>query len=178
MSDAEFSHPRLRSRRRPTIADVARAANVSSMTVSNVVNGRFASMTADTRAAVEKAIAQIGYRPHASGRSLKLARRFATEAASSAGEDPFYWYFSAALAVRENDLATAKGAIGKALTLAPTTAEILFEAGFIANENGESAAARDYWNRAVAADGGGKVGLAAKRALDALGAEPSGTAAR
>jgi len=109
---------------------------------------------------------------------LKLARRFATEAASSAGEDPFYWYFSAALAVRENDLATAKGAIGKALTLAPTTAEILFEAGFIANENGESAAARDYWNRAVAADGGGKVGLAAKRALDALGAEPSGTAAR
>ena len=46
------------------------------MTVSNVVNGRFGSMTADTRAAVEKAIAQIGYRPHASGRSLKLARRF------------------------------------------------------------------------------------------------------
>jgi LacI family transcriptional regulator len=61
---------------RPTIADVARAANVSTMTVSNVVNARFGSMGSETRAAVERAITKLGYRPHASGRSLKLARRF------------------------------------------------------------------------------------------------------
>jgi LacI family transcriptional regulator len=102
VSDAEFSHPRLRSRRRPTIADVARAANVSSMTVSNVVNGRFASMTADTRAAVEKAIAQIGYRPHASGRSLKLARRFSigmvvVDESPTFLADPFITHFVAGL---------------------------------------------------------------------------------
>lgn len=62
--------------KRPTIADVAVLANVSKMTVSNVVNRRFGSMGLQTRAAVEKAIAELGYRPHASGRSLKLARRF------------------------------------------------------------------------------------------------------
>lgn len=62
--------------RRPTIADVAMLANVSKMTVSNVVNRRFGSMGPQTRVAVEKAIAELGYRPHASGRSLKLARRF------------------------------------------------------------------------------------------------------
>ena len=100
---------------------------------------------------------------------LKAARRFAAEAGQTIGEDPFYWYFSAALAVRENDLPGASAAIGKALTLAPTTAEILFEAGYIANERGDAAAARDYWARAVTADGGGKVGAAAKRALDAMG---------
>jgi LacI family transcriptional regulator len=47
------------------------------MTVSNVVNGRFASMTKETRAAVELVIRELGYRPHASGRSLKLSTRFA-----------------------------------------------------------------------------------------------------
>lgn len=62
--------------RRPTIADVATLANVSKMTVSNVINRRFGSMGQQTRATVEQAIAELGYRPHASGRSLKLAKRF------------------------------------------------------------------------------------------------------
>jgi tetratricopeptide (TPR) repeat protein len=101
---------------------------------------------------------------------LKAARRFFTEAAPTVDRDPFAWYFSAALAVREADLPGAKMAIGRALSLAPTMPEALFEAGYIANEEGDTAKARDYWNRAMNADPGGKIGASAKAALGALGA--------
>ena len=47
---------------------------------------------------------------------LKTARSKVTEAARTVSDDPFLWYFSAALAIRENDAVTAKAAIGKALT--------------------------------------------------------------
>ncbi|WP_454819217.1 LacI family DNA-binding transcriptional regulator [Labrys neptuniae] len=88
--------------RRPTVADVARAANVSSMTVSNVVNERFGSMTKETRATVERAIREIGYRPHASGRSLKLAKRFSIgvvviDESPTFLADPFITYLIAGL---------------------------------------------------------------------------------
>jgi LacI family transcriptional regulator len=62
--------------KRTTAADVARAANVSLMTVSNVVNGRFEAMTDETRAAVEHQIKVLDYRPNASGRNLRLRQRF------------------------------------------------------------------------------------------------------
>ena len=100
---------------------------------------------------------------------LKAARRFVTAAGNSVSDDPFTWYFSAALAVREGDLALAKSSIGRALSLAPTMPEALFEAGHIANESGDSAAARDYWTRAIAADPAGKIAASAKQALAALG---------
>ena len=51
---------------------------------------------------------------------LKTARTKLTEAAPSISDDPFYWYFSAALAIREKDGTGAQTAIGKALTLAPS----------------------------------------------------------
>ena len=50
-----------------------------------------------------------------------------------------YWYFSAALAIRELDKATAQAAIGKALSLAPTDPTILFEAGHVAHFVGDTA---------------------------------------
>ena len=50
---------------------------------------------------------------------LKTARSRVNEAARTIFEDPFLWYFSAALAIREGDAMTAKTAIGKALTLEP-----------------------------------------------------------
>jgi len=59
-----------------TLRDVARAAGVSPMTVSNVVRGQFRSMSKDTRAKVKNAISALGYRPHRGARSLKLAHRF------------------------------------------------------------------------------------------------------
>jgi len=99
---------------------------------------------------------------------LKMARSKVTEAARTVSEDPFLWYFSAALAIRENDAVTAKEAIGKALTLEPNNPTILFEAGHVYHFAGELAAARDYWSRASAADPNGKSGQAAREALAML----------
>ena len=54
----------------PTIEDVARAANVSRQTVSNVLNSP-EIVKPDTRTRVEDAIATLGYRVHASARRLR-----------------------------------------------------------------------------------------------------------
>jgi tetratricopeptide (TPR) repeat protein len=96
---------------------------------------------------------------------LKTARAKANEAAATISDDPFYWYFSAALAIRELDKATAQLAIGKALSLAPTDPVILFEAGHVAHFAGDDAKARDYWARAAAADSAGPIGKASREAL-------------
>ncbi|RVC75157.1 LacI family DNA-binding transcriptional regulator, partial [Mesorhizobium sp. M2A.F.Ca.ET.046.02.1.1] len=56
-------------RKRPTIADVARAAGVSIGTVSNFINGT-AGLKEGTRERIEKAIAALMYRPSSFARSL------------------------------------------------------------------------------------------------------------
>ena len=61
--------------KRTTASDVAAAARVSKMTVSNVLNGRFEMMSVQTRRRVEDAIAALHYRPHAAGRSLRMNER-------------------------------------------------------------------------------------------------------
>ena len=99
---------------------------------------------------------------------LKTARSKVNEAARTISEDPFLWYFSAALAIREGDAVTAKNAIGKALTLEPNNPTILFEAGHVHHFAGDEAAARNYWSRAAAADPNGKSGQAAREALALL----------
>ena len=104
---------------------------------------------------------------------LKTARAKVNEAAQTISEDPFLWYFSAALAIREGDGATAKTAIGKALTLAPTDPTILFEAGHVADFNGDQAQARSYWNRAASSDPNGPAGKAAAKAIEMLGVTPA-----
>ena len=104
---------------------------------------------------------------------LKTARAKVNEAAVTISEDPFLWYFSAALAIREGDGATAKAAIGKALTLAPSDPVILFEAGHVADFTGDQAQARSYWARAAAGDRDGPVGKAAAKAIEMLGVTPS-----
>lgn len=99
---------------------------------------------------------------------LKTARAKVNEAQQTISNDPFLWYFSAALAIRENDSATAKSSIGKALTLAPADPTILFEAGHVAQFAGDTVGARDYWNRTVARDPNGEAGKAARDALKLL----------
>jgi tetratricopeptide (TPR) repeat protein len=99
---------------------------------------------------------------------LKTARAKATAATASIAGDAFLWYFSAALAIRENDPATAKLAIGRALALEPNDPTVLFEAGHVFQFAGDDAKARDYWMRAAAADPKGKSGDAARRALAML----------
>jgi tetratricopeptide (TPR) repeat protein len=99
---------------------------------------------------------------------LKTARARLNEAAASISEDPFLWYFSAALAVRENDAATAQSAINRALSMAPADASILFEAGHVAHFTGDDVGARDYWQRASERDPKGPIGKAAREALNML----------
>ena len=57
----------------PTIADVARAAGVSTATVSRVLNGAD-GVREPLSARVQSAAAQLGYVPHAGARALKLKR--------------------------------------------------------------------------------------------------------
>jgi tetratricopeptide (TPR) repeat protein len=99
---------------------------------------------------------------------LKMARARLNEAAASISDDPFYWYFSAALAIREGDVANAQASIGKALTLAPSDPTILFEAGHVAHFAGEDTRARSYWERAASGDAGGPIGKAARDAIAML----------
>ena len=104
---------------------------------------------------------------------LKTARARANEAAQTVGDDPFFWYFSAALAIRENDPGTATLAIGKALSLAPSDPTILFEAGHVADFTGDDDKARGYWMRAAAADPNGQIGKAAAKAVEMRGGAPT-----
>lgn len=104
---------------------------------------------------------------------LKTARAKAKEAAQTISDDPFYWYFSAALAIRENDPTTAQMAINKALTLAPSDPTILFEAGHVADFVGDDEKARSYWMRAAGSDPNGEIGKAAAKAVEMLGVTPT-----
>jgi predicted TPR repeat methyltransferase len=78
------------------------------------------------------------------------------------------WYFSAALAIRELDKATAQSAINKALSLAPSDPAIVFEAGHVAHFAGDEAKARMYWSQAAQFDANGPIGKAARDALAML----------
>lgn len=60
---------------KPTVADVARHAGVSPMTVSRVTNGA-AGVLPETRRKVEQAIAALGYVPNVAARALAGARQF------------------------------------------------------------------------------------------------------
>jgi tetratricopeptide (TPR) repeat protein len=96
---------------------------------------------------------------------LKTARAKVAEAAKTISEDPYLWFFSAALAIREEDIPTAKSSINRALAMVPDSPEVLFEAGHVAKAAGEDAQARDYWTKAAAADPNGPAGKAAREAL-------------
>jgi tetratricopeptide (TPR) repeat protein len=96
---------------------------------------------------------------------FKTARAQVNEAAKTISEDPFLWYFSAALAIREEDIPTAKSSINRALAMVPGSPEVMFEAGHVAMAAGEESQARDYWTKAAAADPNGPTGRAAREAL-------------
>lgn len=64
-------------RRSVTIRDVAAAAGVSAMTVSNVINGGGRHVREETRRKVMRAITELNYRPASSGRNLRLGKRHA-----------------------------------------------------------------------------------------------------
>src|SRR5690606_17070931 len=59
---------------RVTMRDVARAAGVSVMTVSNVINGHGSRAAEETRERVRRAIDDLGYRVNPAARSLRKGR--------------------------------------------------------------------------------------------------------
>lgn len=60
---------------RTTLMEIAKAANVSATTVSNVVNGRLHLMSEETRQRVEEEIQARNYRPNEGARNLRLSQR-------------------------------------------------------------------------------------------------------
>ena len=128
--------------------------------------------------ALDKALAGTGLQAEQRGEALldrarvaeaqgdyKLARARLTEAEATVSEDPFLWYFSAALAIREENRSEAQRSIGRALTLAPNEPLVLFQAGHVHHFLGDEAKARDFWTRAAAADPSGPIGQRSKEAL-------------
>jgi len=67
----------MNQRKSVTIRDVARAAGVTPMTVSNVVNGKLGEVGIKTRARVLREIQRLGYRRNANARGLRTKRRAA-----------------------------------------------------------------------------------------------------
>ena len=61
---------------RATIRDVAAAACVSPMTISNFINGRAGTMREETAKRIAAEIARLDYRPHSTGRALRTAKVF------------------------------------------------------------------------------------------------------
>jgi LacI family transcriptional regulator len=61
--------------KRATIKDVAKAANVSSMTVSNVINRRSAFVSSKTMLRVEQEIVRLNYRRQTSARNLRYSHQ-------------------------------------------------------------------------------------------------------
>lgn len=103
---------------------------------------------------------------------LVTARANLNQAKETISDDPFYWYFSAALALREHDGQAAQLAIAQAMKLAPGDPAVLFEAGHVADFNGDDDQARSYWMRAAGTDHNGPVGKAAAKAVEMLGVTP------
>jgi tetratricopeptide (TPR) repeat protein len=104
---------------------------------------------------------------------LATARARLNDAAQTISNDPFYWYFSASLAMREGDRIGAQSSIDHALKLAPSDPAILFEAGHVADYSGNDDQARAYWEQAEAGDPNGPVGKAAAKAIEMLGVTPT-----
>ena len=104
---------------------------------------------------------------------LTTARARTTEAGQTISNDPFYWLFSAALAIRERDHGTSQAAITHALSLAPNDPSVLVEAGHVALFNGDDEQARSYWRRAEDNDPGGPIGRSAAKAIEVLGVTPT-----
>lgn len=64
-----------RPKARATIKDVARAADVSPMTVSNVLNGRLQFVSPATRKRVEREIERLNYRRSTNARNLRVSEQ-------------------------------------------------------------------------------------------------------
>jgi DNA-binding LacI/PurR family transcriptional regulator len=79
---------------RTTITDVARLANVSTSSVSNVLNGRSKRMRPDTRERIQHAIKELGYTPNLAARQLKTGHAAMIGLIVPSLANPFFGYFA------------------------------------------------------------------------------------
>ena len=100
---------------------------------------------------------------------LVLARTDIDQGLKLVPADPFAWYLSSALALREERVARAKEDIAKAVSLAPDDADILLQAGTVAGVTGEVVAAQSFYERAARLAPDSPAGKAAQAALAANG---------
>ncbi|GIJ00591.1 LacI family transcriptional regulator [Sediminihabitans luteus] len=84
---------------RVTIQQVAKAANVSPSTVSNLLNGRTERMVPATRERIEAAIAELGYRPNRAARQLRTGRTQTVGLIVPSVGNPFWGAFARELEV-------------------------------------------------------------------------------
>jgi LacI family transcriptional regulator len=92
MKESRRPHRSGRNSGRATLGDVAEAAGVSVMTVSNFVHGK--SIRVQMRKRVEEAIARLNYRPNVNARSLRLSEEYSVgiviaDSAQAFLNDPF-----------------------------------------------------------------------------------------
>lgn len=90
----------------PALIDVARRAGVGAATVSRVINGG-QSVSSKTLAAVQKAIAELGYHPSEAARSLKGARTKTIGLIVPSVADPFFAVAASAI----QDVARSHGTL-------------------------------------------------------------------
>ena len=86
----------MKARSVPALIDVALRAGVGAATVSRVINGG-QSVSSKTLAAVQKAIAELGYHPSEAARSLKGARTKTIGLIVPSVADPFFAVTAAAI---------------------------------------------------------------------------------
>jgi LacI family transcriptional regulator len=114
-----------------TLRDVAIAAGVSPMTVSNYINARLGTMSPKTRARIEAVVDRLGYRPHTVGRNLRLSKRLSVDMviiddAPLYLADPFTTHIVAGLSNRLNSN-------GYALQLQASSAEAFQTSSLVRN---------------------------------------------
>ncbi len=102
---------------------------------------------------------------------LAAARNDINQGLALVGKDPFAWYLSAALALREGNMEKARADIAKAVELAPDDADVLVQAGTIAGTAGDAPTARNYYERAIKAAPGSDAARLAGQALNEKPAE-------
>lgn len=102
---------------------------------------------------------------------LAGARADIDEALNLVPADPFGWYLSSALALKQDDLPRAQDDIAEAVRLAPDNADLLVHAGNVAGVSGEVEAARGLYAKAIRLAPNSEAGRAARAAL-AANAEP------
>jgi LacI family transcriptional regulator len=81
---------RLMRRKRPTQADVARLTGLSQTTVSHVLNNNDVSLPLETRQKILNAMAELGYEPDRTARSLRTSKTYTIASIIPDIANPFY----------------------------------------------------------------------------------------